>query len=142
LLCRSFNAGIARIFSFFLVLARVGSFDIFSIGLLLRLADVPDEDLSVGIVHIAVGQLLAPPDKLRVCGPHGPFTNRAQSLEINLFIPGQEVGEGFIGSNPCTGVPSFSNTNLGQLQVIAKVRGICRSGLSRPESLVCFLGPR
>jgi hypothetical protein len=32
--------------------------------------------------------------------------------------------------------------NLGQLQVIPKVRGICGSGLSWPERLVCFLGTK
>jgi hypothetical protein len=123
-------------------LAGVRSFSIFCVYTFLWLADIPDEDLSIGVVHIAVGQLLAPPDKLLICGPHGPFTNRAQSLEINFFIPRQEVGEGFIGSNPCAGVPPFSNANLGQLQVIAKVRGIYRSSLSQPESLVCFLGTK
>jgi hypothetical protein len=46
------------VFSFFFILARVRALSvcsILSIVLLLRQADVPDEGLSVGIVHIAVG---------------------------------------------------------------------------------------
>jgi hypothetical protein len=51
----SFSASVAGILSFLLVLAGVRAFSIISIVLLLQLADVLDEDLGVGIVHIAVG---------------------------------------------------------------------------------------
>jgi hypothetical protein len=78
----------ADILSFLFILARVRAFGILSIILLLRLADVPDEDLSVGIIHIAMGQLLATPDKLWICGPCRSCAHRAQSLQINLFILG------------------------------------------------------
>jgi hypothetical protein len=54
-LLRSFSTGIAGIFSFFLVLARVRALSVICIIFLLWLVDVPDEDLSVGVVHIAVG---------------------------------------------------------------------------------------
>jgi hypothetical protein len=54
-LFRSFGAGIASILSFLLILAGVRAFSVLSIVLLLWLADVPDEDLGVGVVHIAVG---------------------------------------------------------------------------------------
>jgi hypothetical protein len=63
-LLRSLNTGIAGILSFLLILAGVRAFSVLSIILLLRLAgiilllrlaDVPDEDLGVGIVHIAMG---------------------------------------------------------------------------------------
>jgi hypothetical protein len=63
-LVRSFSASIASIFSFLLILDGVRAFSVLSVVLLLQLADVPDEDLGVGIVHIAVGQLLVSPDKL------------------------------------------------------------------------------
>jgi hypothetical protein len=68
-LFRSFGAGTAIVLSFLFILARVRAFSVLSVVLLLRLADVPDEDLGVGIIHIVVGQLLAMPDKLRICGP-------------------------------------------------------------------------
>jgi hypothetical protein len=54
-LVRSFSAGVASIFSFLLILAGVRAFSILSVVLLLWLADVPDEDLGVRVVHIAVG---------------------------------------------------------------------------------------
>jgi hypothetical protein len=79
----SFSAGVI---SFFLILAGVRAFSVLSVVLLLRHTDVPDEDLGVGIIHIAVGQLLATPDKLRICGPCRSFAHRAQSLQVNLFI--------------------------------------------------------
>jgi hypothetical protein len=47
----SFSTGIAGIFSFFLILVGVRAFSIICIILLLRLTDVPDEDLDVGVVH-------------------------------------------------------------------------------------------
>jgi hypothetical protein len=86
-LFRSFGASIASVLSFLFILAGVRAFGILSVVLLLWLADVPDEDLGVGIIHIAVGQLLATPDKLRICGPCRSFVHRAQSLQIGLFIP-------------------------------------------------------
>jgi hypothetical protein len=109
---RSFSVGVAGIFSFLFILAGVRTFSVLSIIILLRLADIPDEDLYVGIIHIAVGQLLAALDKLRVCGPCRSFAHRAQSFKISLFIPGEEVREGFIGSNPSAGIPPFSDANL------------------------------
>jgi hypothetical protein len=86
-LCRGFNTGMAGIFSFLLVLAGVRAFYVISVIILLRLTNVPDEDLGVGIVHIAVGQLLATPDKLWVCGPCRSFAHRAQSLQISFLVP-------------------------------------------------------
>jgi hypothetical protein len=84
-LLRSFRAGVL---SFFFILAGVRAFSVLRVILLLWHTDVPDEDLGVGIIHIAVGQLLATPDKLWIYGPCGSFVHRAQSLQIDLFIPG------------------------------------------------------
>jgi hypothetical protein len=54
-LFRNFGANIASILSFLFILAGVRAFSVLSIILLLRLADVPDEGLSVSVVHVAMG---------------------------------------------------------------------------------------
>jgi hypothetical protein len=95
-LLRSFSTGIL---SFFLILARVRAFSILNVILLLRHMDVLDEDLGVGIIHIAVGQLLAMPDKLWICGlqilraqsaksPDQPFHTKIRSRrELHQLPP-------------------------------------------------------
>jgi hypothetical protein len=88
------------IFSLLFVLARVRTFSIRGILLLLWLTDIPDKGLGVGIIHIAMGQLLATPDIFRIRGPYRSFVHKAQSFKISLFIPGKEVCQGFVGSNP------------------------------------------
>jgi hypothetical protein len=54
-LFRNFGTDMASVLSFLFVLAGVRAFSVLSIVLLLRLADVPDEGLSVDVVHVAVG---------------------------------------------------------------------------------------
>jgi hypothetical protein len=54
-LFQNFGTGIASVLSFLLILAGVRAFSVLSVVLLLRLADVLDKDLGVGVVHIAVG---------------------------------------------------------------------------------------
>jgi hypothetical protein len=68
--------------------------------------------------------------------------HRAQSLQVDLFIPREEVGESFISSHPCAGVPPFPEANFGELQVIAKVKRVSGHSLSRLEGGVCFLSAK
>jgi hypothetical protein len=111
-LLRSFGVGV---FSLFFILAGVRTFNIRGILLLLWLTDISDDGLDVGIIHIAVGQLLATSDIFWIRGPYRSFAHRAQSFKISLFIPGKEVCQGFIGSNPRARIPPFSEANLGEL---------------------------
>jgi hypothetical protein len=75
-LFRNFSVGF---FSFFFVLAGVGALSVGStldiVLLLLRLADVPDKGVGIGIIHIAVGQFLSTPDMFRIRGPDRSFTH-------------------------------------------------------------------
>jgi hypothetical protein len=82
------------------------------------------------------------PDKLRVYGPHRSFAHRAKSLQVNLFIPREEIAESFISSYPCTGVSPFPEANLGKLQVITEVKRVSGRSLSRLESGMCFLSTK
>jgi hypothetical protein len=131
--------------SFIFVLAGVGALRIGrcpSIILLLRLANVPDKSVCVGIVHITVGQFSPTPDVFRIRGPDGSFAHRAQSLQVSLFIPGQEVAESFVSSNPRAEISPFPEANLGKLQIIAEADGLGRRPLSRPEGRICPLGAK
>jgi hypothetical protein len=130
------------VFSFFLILARVRTLGVLSIGLLLRLADVPDKGFGVGIIHIAVGQLLPTPDMFRIRGLDGSFAHSAQSLQVNFLIPGEEISESFVSSHPCTGIPPLPEANLRKLQITAKINGVSRRYLSRPEGGMCFLSAK
>jgi hypothetical protein len=65
-----------------------------------------------------------------------------QSLQVSLFIPGEEVSESFISSHPGAGIPPFSEANLGGLQIIAEVKWVSGCPLSWLEGRVCFLGTK
>jgi hypothetical protein len=142
---RSLFQGIsAGLFGFFFILAGVGALGVgSSLGvalLLLQLADVPDKGISVGIIHITVGQFPPALDVFRIRGPDRSFAHSAQSLQVSFFIPGEEVRESFISTNPGAGVPPFPEANLGELQIIAKADGVGGCPLSRPEGRICLLG--
>jgi hypothetical protein len=138
-LLRSFYVGI---FSLFFVLAGVRTFSIRGILLLLWLTDIPDKGLGVGIIHIAVGQLLAMSDIFRIRGLYRSFAHRAQTFKISLLIPGKEVCQGFVGSNLRAGIPPFFEANLGELQIIAEIKRVSGSSLSRPKGRVCLLSTK
>jgi hypothetical protein len=134
------------LFTFFFMLAGVRALNVgSSLGvtlLLLRLADVPNKGVGVGIIHITVGQFPPMLDVFRIRGPDRSFAYSAQSLQVSFFIPGEEVGESFISSNPGAGIPPFPEANLGELQIIAKADGVGGHPLSRPEGRICLLGAK
>jgi hypothetical protein len=143
---RSLFRGISVGFlSFVFVLAGVGALGIgrcAGVVLLLWFANVLDKSVCVGIVHITVGQFPSMPDVFWIRGPDGSFTHRVQSLQVSLFIPGQEVAESFVSSNPRAEISPFPEANLGKLQIIAEADGLGRRPLSRPEGRICLLGTK
>jgi hypothetical protein len=127
-------------------LAGVGALSVSSfLGVvcrLLRLTDVPDKSIGVGIVHITVGQFPPMPDVFRIRGPDRSFAHSAQSLQISFFIPREEVGESFISSHPGAGVSPLSEANLGKLKIIAEINRVSGCPLPRPEGRICLLGAK
>jgi hypothetical protein len=133
-------------FSFFFILAGVGALGVGGsldvVLLLLWLTDVPDKGVGVGVIHITVGQFPPTLNVFRIRGPDRSFAHGAQSPQVNFFIPGEEVGESFISSNPGAGILPFPEANLGELQIIAKADGVGGHPLSRPEGRICLLGAK
>jgi hypothetical protein len=139
-LFRSISAGL---FSFLFVLARVGALSVLGVDCcLLRLADVPDKSISVGIVHITVGQFPPTTDVIRIRGPDGSLAHSAQSLQVCFFVPGEEVAESFISSHPGARILPFPEADLDKLQIIAEVDRVSGSPLPRPGGRICLLGAK